>query len=311
MSDISSETRFLHAIEMGLGAWQWGDRMVWQYGHGYGEEEVHDAFEVAVNEGIRFIDTAEMYGNGLSERLLGRFIKETDRPVLIATKIVPWPWRFTKASVINALKASLARLEVESVDLYQVHFPLPLVNMDMLMSALAECVKSGLTRTVGVSNFGQTRMVAAYSSLARHGVPLASNQVPYSLLNRKYEKDGTLARCNELGIRMIAYSPIEKGLLAGKYSVQNPPPGARARSYVKILPKLEPLLKLMTLIGQDHGGKSNAQVALNWAICKGTLVIPGAKNAAQAQENAGALGWKLTDEEVARLDKASEQVLEP
>lgn len=311
MSEISSETRFLHAIEMGLGAWQWGDRMVWQYGHGYGEDEVHEAFKVTVNEGIRFIDTAEMYGNGLSERLLGRFIKETDQPVLIATKIVPWPWRFTKASVINALKASLARLEVESVDLYQVHFPLPLMNMDMLMSALAECVKNGLTRTVGVSNFGQTRMVAAYSSLAQHGVPLASNQVPYSLLNRKYEKDGTLARCKDLGIRMIAYSPIEKGLLAGKYSAQNPPPGSRAGTYAKILPKIEPLLKLMTLIGQDHGGKSNVQVALNWAICKGTLVIPGAKNAAQAEENAGALGWKLTDDEVAKLDEASDQVLQP
>jgi aryl-alcohol dehydrogenase-like predicted oxidoreductase len=310
MSDISSETRFLHAIEMGLGAWQWGDRMVWQYGHGYGENEVHQAFEVSVNEGIRFIDTAEMYGNGLSERLLGRFIKETDQPVLIATKIVPWPWRFTKNSVINALKASLARLDVESVDLYQVHFPLPFVNTDRLMSALAECVKSGLTRTVGVSNFGQSRMVAAYSSLARHGVPLAANQVPYSLLNRKYEKDGTLARCKDLGIRMIAYSPIEKGLLAGKYSAENPPPGARARTYAKILPKLDALLKLMTLIGQDHGGKSNAQVALNWAICKGTLVIPGAKNAAQAQENAGALGWKLTEDEVARLDEASDRVLE-
>ncbi len=310
MSNISSETRFLHAIEMGLGAWQWGDRMVWQYGSGYGEVEVHEAFEATVNEGIRFIDTAETYGNGLSERLLGRFIKETDQPVLIATKIVPWPWRFTKASVINALKASLARLDVESVDLYQVHFPLPFVNMDMLMSALAECVKGGLTRTVGVSNFGQTRMVAAYSSLARHGVPLASNQVPYSLLNRRYERDGTLARCKDLGIRMIAYSLIEKGLLTGKYSVQNPPRGARAGTYAKLLPKLEPLLKLMTLIGQDHGGKSNAQVALNWAICKGTLVIPGAKNAAQAQENAGALGWKLTDGEVAKLDAASDQVLE-
>lgn len=310
MSDISSETRFLHAIEMGLGAWQWGDRMVWQYGHGYGEEEVHAAFRLSVNEGIRFVDTAEMYGNGLSERLLGRFIQETDQPVLIATKIVPWPWRFTKASVINALKGSLARLDVESVDLYQVHFPLPFMNMDMLMSALAECVKSGLTRTVGVSNFGQSRMVAAYSSLARHGVPLASNQVPYSLLNREVEKDGTLARCRDLGIRMIAYSPIEKGLLAGKYSAQNPPPGARARTYAKVLPKLDPLLKLMTLIGQDHGGKSNVQVALNWAICKGTLVIPGAKNAAQAEENAGALGWKLTEAEVARLDESSDQVLE-
>ena len=171
-------------------------------------------------------------------------------------------------------------------------------------------MKSGLTRTVGVSNFRQSRMLAAYSSLARHGVPLASNQVPYSLLNREYEKDGTLARCKELGIRFIAYSPIEKGLLAGKYSVQNPPPGSRARTYAKILAKLPPLLKLMTLIGQDHGGKSNAQVALNWAICKGSLVIPGAKNAAQAEENAGALGWKLTDAEMAKLDEASDQILD-
>ena len=310
MSDISSETRFLHAIEMGLGAWQWGDRMVWQYGHGYGEDQVHEAFEVSLNEGIRFVDTAELYGNGLSERLLGRFIKQTDQPVLIATKLVPWPWRFNKGAVTRALKGSLGRLNVESVDLYQVHFPLPFMNFEAIMEGLAECVKNELTRTVGVSNFGQSRMLAAYSSLARHGVPLASNQVPYSLLNREYEKDGTLARCKELGIRFIAYSPIEKGLLSGKYSVENPPPGARARTYAKILPKLPPLLKLMTLIGQDHGGKSNAQVALNWAIRKGTLVIPGAKNAAQAMENAGALGWKLTDEEMVRLDEASDQVLE-
>ena len=310
MSDISSETRFLHAIEMGLGAWQWGDRIVWQYGHGYGEQQVHEAFQISVIQGIRFIDTAEMYGNGLSERLLGRFIKETDQPVLIATKIVPWPWRFTKASVVNALKGSLSRLNVESVDLYQVHFPLPLMNMDMLMAGLAECVKSGLTRTVGVSNFGQSRMLAAYSALARHGVPLASNQVHYSLLNRTVETDGTLARCKELGIRLIAYSPIEKGVLGGKYSAENPPPGSRARTYARILPKLQPLLKLMTLIGQDHGGKSNAQVALNWAICKGSLVIPGAKNGDQAEENAGALGWKLTDEEMVKLDAASDQILE-
>ncbi len=310
MSDISSETRFLHAIEMGLGAWQWGDRVVWRYGHGYGEEQVHEAFQVAINEGIRFIDTAELYGNGLSERLLGRFIKETDQPVLIATKLVPWPWRFRKSAVTRALQGSLSRLSVESVDLYQVHFPLPFMNFDAIMAGLAECVKSGLTRTVGVSNFGQSQMVAAYSALARHNVPLASNQVSYSLLNRTVEKDGTLARCKELGIRLVAYSPIEKGLLAGKYSVENPPPGARARTYARILPKLPPLLKLMTQIGQDHGGKSNTQVALNWAICKGTLPIPGAKDGAQAQENAGALGWRLTAEEVERLDQASNRVIE-
>jgi aryl-alcohol dehydrogenase-like predicted oxidoreductase len=152
-------------------------------------------------------------------------------------------------------------------------------------------------------------MLAAYSSLARHNIPLASNQVHYSLLSRAVEKNGTLARCKELGIRLIAYSPIEKGLLSGKYSPENPPPGTRARNYATLLPKIQPLVKLMTQIGQDHGGKSNTQVALNWVICKGALPIPGAKDGAQALENAGTLGWRLTDNEVARLDEASDQVL--
>ncbi len=309
MTELSTETRFLHAIEMGLGAWQWGDRIVWQYGHGYGAEEVRQAFQVSANEGIRFVDTAEIYGNGRSERLLGQFLKETDQPILVATKFFPMPWRFTKGALPRALKGSLARIGVERVDLYQIHWPSPIMSTDRLMEGLAECVKSGMTRTVGVSNFGQSRMLAAYSSLARHNIPLASNQVHYSLLSREVEKNGTLARCKELGIRLIAYSPIEKGLLSGKYSPDTPPPGSRAASYSGILPKIAPLLKVMTEIGQDHGGKSNAQVALNWTICKGALPIPGAKHAEQAQQNAGALGWKLTDDEVARLDEMSEAIL--
>lgn len=308
MAEPSSETRFLHAIEMGLGAWQWGDRFVWQYGHGYGDVEVHQAFLASLNEGIRFVDTAEVYGNGRSERMLGQFLKETDQPVLIATKFFPLPWRFRKTALPRALKGSLTRLGVESADLYQIHSPSPLLSIDTMMDGLAECIKSGLTRTVGVSNFSQTQMLAAYSSLARHNIPLASNQVHYSLLNRTVEKNGILARCKELGIRLIAYSPIEKGLLSGKYSVDSPPPGVRNRSYASLLPKIGPLLKLMTEIGQDHGGKSNAQVALNWVICKGGLVIPGAKNAEQAQQNAGALGWRLTDEQVSRLDEISNRI---
>jgi len=310
LTELSSETRFLHAIEMGLGAWQWGDQIVWQYGHGYGAEEVRQAFQISANEGIRFIDTAEIYGNGRSERLLGQFLKETDQPFLIATKFLPWPWRFTKGALLRALKGSLTRIGVESVDLYQIHWPSPVISTDTLMEGLVECVKSGMARTVGVSNFGQSRMLAAYSSLARHNIPLASNQVHYSLLSRAVEKNGTLARCKELGIRLIAYSPIEKGLLSGKYSADSPPPGSRTRSYADLLPKIGPLIKLMTEIGQDHGGKPNAQVALNWTICKGALPIPGAKNAEQAQQNAGALGWKLTDDEVAKLDEMSDQVLQ-
>ncbi|MEP6895740.1 MAG: aldo/keto reductase [Chloroflexota bacterium] len=309
MTEISSETRFLHSVEMGLGAWQWGDRMVWQYGQGYGEEDVHKAFLASVNEGIRFVDTAEVYGSGQSERLLGEFLKQTDQPILVATKYAPLPWRFGKNALVRALKASLERINVESVDLYQVHFQGITMSTDTLMEGLAECVKSGMARTVGVSNFGQTRMLAAYSALARQNVPLASNQVHYSLLKRDIEKDGTLARAKELGIRLIAYSPLEEGLLTGKYTASNPPSGIRARQYRRILPKISPLIKLMTEIGQDHGGKSNAQVALNWTICKGTLPIPGAKNETQAQQNAGALGWKLTEDEVTKLDEASDLVL--
>lgn len=308
MVEVSSETRFLHAIEMGLGAWQWGDRLVWQFGQGYNENEVHEAFKLSIDEGIRFIDTAETYGNGLSERLLGKFIRETEHPVLIATKYFPYPWRFGRTSMSRALKNSLERLGVESVDLYQIHWPTPLMSVDALMDGMAECVKSGMTRTVGVSNFSQSQMLNAYSALARQNIPLAANQVHYSLLNRKVEKNGLLARCRELGIRLIAYSPLEKGLLTGKYSADKRPPGTRSRTYAGILSKIEPLIKLMTTIGQDHGGKSNAQVALNWAICKGTLPIPGAKRLEQAQENAGALGWRLTEEEVARLDEASDQI---
>lgn len=310
MADVSSETRFLHAMEMGLGAWQWGDRVMWQYGHEYGVEEVKQAFQTSLANGIRFVDTAELYANGLSERLLGRFLKETDQPVLIATKFFPWPWRFTKGALPRALKGSLARISVESVDLYQIHWPSAIVSIDTLMEGLGECVKSGMTRTVGVSNFNHERMLAAYSALARNNIQLASNQLHYSLLDRVYEKNGVLARCKELGIRFIAYSPLEKGLLTGKYDTEHPPPGRRASRYASVIGKIQPLLKLMTEIGQDHGGRSNAQVALNWALCKGALPIPGAKNAEQAQQNAGALGWRLTEEEIAKLDHASDLIHE-
>lgn len=307
---VSSETRFLHAVEFGLGAWQWGDRLIWQYGQTHQDEDCRAAFQVSLDSGIRFVDTAEVYGSGRSERMLGRFLRETEQPVLVATKYFPFPWRLTKKSLLQALNRSLERIEVESVDLYQIHQPYSILPVETLMEAMAEAVKAGLTRTVGVSNYNQSQMLRAYSALARKDVPLGANQVTYSLLNRTIEKNGLLARCRELGIRLIAYSPIEKGLLTGKYSTDNPPPGIRGQRYGSLLPKIGPLLKLMTEIGQEHGGKSKAQVALNWCICKGTLPIPGAKNAKQAEENAGALGWKLTEGEVEKLDRASDSALD-
>lgn len=308
MTEISNETRFLHAIEMGLGAWQFGDRVMWNYGQTHNEKDIEAAFDVSLNEGIRFIDTAEAYGMGKSETFLGQFLKKTDQPVLLASKYFPYPWRFHRSFMMRALRGSLERLGLEKLDLYQIHWPTPLTSPETLMDWMADLVKSGLTRTVGVSNFSPTQTVRAYTTLARHNIPLASNQVEYHLLNRTIEKNGLLERCKELGIRVIAYSPLAKGFLTGKYSTEKLPPGPRAAMFAQALTKIQPLLKLMTEIGQDHGGKSNAQVALNWCICKGTMPIPGAKNAEQAQQNAGALGWKLTEEQVAALDKASDEV---
>ncbi len=310
MTEVSNETRFLHAVQMGLGAWQWGDRVVWGYGQTHTDEDIRKAFDASLNLGIRFVDTAEIYGSGYSERLLGKFLKETEQPVLVATKYFPWPWRLTKGFIPRALKGSLERLGVEAVDLYQIHWSSPLMSPETMMEGMVECVKLGLTRTVGVSNFGQKKMIRAYTTLARYGIPLASNQVHYSLLSREVEKNGTLARCKELGIRLIAYSPLEKGLLTGKYSSENPPPGVRGSQYVELLKKLPPVLKLMQEIGLNHGDKTISQVALNWLICKGALPIPGAKNPVQAEQNAGGAGWHMTDEEVMKLDEITDNIRE-
>ncbi len=305
---ISNETRFLHAIEMGLGAWQFGDRVLWSYGQTHNEADIRAAFDTSLNAGIRFVDTAEVYGMGQSERFLGGMLKAANQPVLLASNFFPYPWRVHPWFMKTALKNSLERLGLERMDLYQIHWPTPIVPPERLMDWMAELVKEGLVRTVGVSNFNPSQTIRAYTSLARKGIPLAANQVEYHLLDRTIEKNGLLARCRELGIRVIAYSPIAKGLLTGKYSVDKLPPGPRAITAAAILPRIQPLLKLLTKIGQDHGGKTNAQVALNWCICKGTMPIPGAKNAEQARQNAGALGWKLTAEEMAELDKASDEI---
>lgn len=302
----AKETVFLHAAEMGLGTWAWGDRTLWNYGHGYGAEDVEKAFRTSLAAGIHLVDSAEIYGVGRSEHFLGQFLKTTDVPVLVATKFMPFPWRMGRLSMANALRRSLDRLGLERVDLYQVHWPFPPMPIEFWAEQLAEAVKAGKTRTVGVSNYDKNQMQRAYFVLAKHNIPLASNQVEYHLLDRKIEKNGLLDRCQELGIRVIAYSPLAKGLLTGKYSPKNPPPPLRGSASRKYLQDLQGLIGLMQEIGQGHGGKLPSQVALNWTICKGTLPIPGAKNEKQASENAGALSWRLTEEEVRALDEASD-----
>jgi aryl-alcohol dehydrogenase-like predicted oxidoreductase len=305
-SDIPESIQFLHTTEIGLGAWAWGDRMVWNYGKGYTDADIEAGFRISLENGVHFVDTAEIYGNGRSERLLGQFLKRTEVPVIVATKFFPLPWRFTKANVTRALRGSLERLGLERVDLYQIHMPTPLVPVETFAEGLASAHRLGLTRAVGVSNYDKNQMQRAYTVLSKYEIPLASNQVEYHLLNRSAEKNGLLARCQELGIRLIAYSPLAMGLLTGKYNPENPPPGMRSGKYGSILKDIQPLVRLLTGIGQDLGGKSAAQVAINWCICKGTLPIPGAKNVRQAEMNAGAAGWRLNEEQIHALDIASD-----
>ena len=295
------------SIEMGTGTWAWGDKMVWGYGKGYSDADVRGAFDASISAGVTFFDTAELYGFGQSERLLGRFIRESGQQAFVATKFFPLPWRVTNGQLLSALRGSLKRLGLTYVDLYQIHAPMPQTRIEMTASALADAIDAGLTHAAGVSNYNREQTIRAHHTLQLRGYGLASNQVEYSLLKREIEDNGVMEACKERGIRIIAYSPLGMGLLTGKYTPENPPPGTRARMYRKLLPKLAPLIAVLREIGEAHG-KSPAQVALNWTICKGTLPIPGAKNAQQMEHNAGALGWRLSDDEVARLDGESDKV---
>ena len=299
----------LRISPMGVGTWQWGDRMLWGYGRGYGEEDVRQAFEISLEAGVNFFDSAEMYGFGRSEELLGQHVRAASSPVITATKFFPLPWRLRRKSLDRALRRSLGRLDMPSVDLYQMHWPMPLVSIETWMNALADGVQAGLARAVGVSNYNVKQTTRAHSALAERGVPLASNQIPYSMLDRRPEGNQLLETCNRLNVTVIAYSPLAQGLLTGKYTPENPPPGARGRRLKPgYLEALMPLIALMSEIGMGHGGKSPAQVALNWVMCKGAVPIPGAKTAKQAKENAGALGWRLSDDEVKALDAASDML---
>ncbi|NOX62442.1 MAG: aldo/keto reductase [Chloroflexi bacterium] len=291
---------------VGLGTWAWGDRLMWGYGKGFGDDDIRQAFEASVAAGINFLDTAEIYGRGRSESLVGRLIHLCNTPLVVATKCFPYPYRVSARWLSKALNKSLKRLHMEQVHLYQMHWPFPPVSIESWMNAMADAVEAGLVRAVGVSNYNLEQTQRAVAALARRGLALASNQVSYSLLYRQPEQSGLLDYCREQGVTLIAYSPLAQGLLTGKYSPQSRPPGLRRLRFRRnMLERVQPLIALMREIGEGHGGKTPAQVALNWVICKGAIPIPGAKNAHQAEQNAGAMGWRLSSEEVAALDKAA------
>lgn len=294
---------------LGVGAWAWGDRLFW----GYDEKQdpaLRAAFEVCVKSGVKLYDTAEIYGPGRSEELLGRFIKETGADVLVATKFAALPWKLSRSDVVSACKGSLQRLGMEKIDLYQIHFPSPWKNEEF-WDGLGDCYEQGLVRAVGVSNYGSDAIRGIHASLKARNIPLASNQVQYSLVYRFPELNGMKATCDELGVRILAYSPLGLGALTGKFSKDKLPDGPRRALAEKWLadPAFGILIKQLQTVAASKGKDvTPSQVALAWCIAKGTTPIPGVRTVKQAEDDVKAMSVKLSSREVQDLDTAAAAV---
>jgi aryl-alcohol dehydrogenase-like predicted oxidoreductase len=233
------------------------------------------------------VDTAEVYG---SERAVGHCHRDIPGPALLASKFAPFPGRTSPRRLLGALDGTLARLGVETIDLYYVHFPLPLVDLKSFADGLVEAVKSGKARAVGVSNFGAEKMRRMADLLDRAGVPLAANQVRYSLTKRKPETNGVLAACRELGVALVAHTPLASGALlrAGQAGEATGLPA------------------LLSEVARAHDA-TIGQVVLNWLLCRDQCVIPipGTTKSKHAENNLATLNWRLSDEEFESIDRSS------
>jgi len=255
---------------------------------------------------VNLFDTAAMYSGGASERRVGELARGRD--AIIASKF-PGGFSFKAEDFPKELEASLKRLGCSSIDLYQHHFPNGRVSIPKLMDQLADAVEAGKIRAVGVSNYSAAQMREAQAALAKRGIPLASNQVEYSLLHRQPEVNGVLDACRELGITLIAYSPLAGGALTGKYDAKNRAGGFFRRIQPtfskKAMDAVQPVIGLLREIGNRYS-KTPSQVALRWLIENPVVLpIPGAKNAKQALDNAATLTFSLTAQEIEKLNQAT------
>ena len=302
----------------GVGAWAWGDRSGYWTDDWKGQRRENlEAYETLLRSGVDFIDTAEVYGFGKSEELLAEFAKDvgtsTGTTPALATKFAPIPFRWSAEDVPKALEASLKRLGAKKVALYMQHWPAFGFGADgcneRFLEGLCLCYERGLCDAVGVSNFSANRVKAAARKFEARGVPFASNQIQYSLVYRAPELDtGVIEACREHGVTPVAYSPMAQGLLTGKYSAAAAAPsvkGPRGGIFTESrLSDVEGLIRTLREVGDVHG-KTPAQVAVNYCMAKGTVPIPGAKNASQAASVAGCLGWRVSEAEKQALEKAA------
>lgn len=302
---------------LGLGCWQFsqGKGLVSKFWPVLEPKVMDDIVRAALEGGINWFDTAEVYGGGNSERALaGALSRRAVKPgeAVLATK---WfPLLRTASSIVRTFPKREAALAPYAVDLLQIHQPTSLSSVEKQARALAALLRSQHVRAVGVSNFGAKAMRTAHRVLKEEGFVLASNQVRFSLADRSAETNGVLDAAKELGITVIAYSPLAQGLLSGRFhddpaSVQTVSRLRRAYTGINAegLKRTGPLVRFLQESGKTHGA-SASQVALNWLVRfhgETVVAIPGATKVRHAQEAAGALSFTLDQTEMQELDRLS------
>lgn len=291
-----------------LGTWSWGTGAVGGdqvFGNHVGVEELKPVFDEAMKNGLNLWDSAVVYGMGASENVLAAFTKTCCREeVKISTKFTPQIASDTENPVADMLAGSLARFDTDYIDIYWVHNPADVERWTPYMAAL---VKSGKVKHIGVSNHNLAQIKRAEEILSAEGIHISAVQNHYSLLYRSSERAGILDYCRENGIDFWSYMVLEQGALSGKYDTQHPLPkgSQRGDTYNPMLPQIEKLVAAMRTVG-DRYGISPAQVALAWAIAKGTTPIIGVTKVTQVQEAAQAASIVLTEEEIRTLEASAE-----
>lgn len=289
---------------VGVGTWAWGEKL-WGYGGTYRIDSLWKAFKLAVDNGINFFDTAEIYGGGLSEILLGKFEKRLGVKIVIASKF--WPTRISKRGVVGALKASLRRFKRNYLDLYYVHWPNPIASMRIWSKALLDLYHSGKIKSIGVSNFSFRGMLKFDELL---GGNLSANQVKLSMLEIKAKK-ALLLTCLKRGITLVAYSPLAQGALTGKYTESNLPMElARCWNPVftrKNMIRIKPLLELLKRIAEKHG-VSPVNVALRYLIDRGAVPLVGVRRPEHVESLLQTFDLNLKTSDKAALERTLKKV---
>lgn len=295
--------------KIALGAWSWGagaaggDQV---FGNHLFEEELKPVFEKAMECGLNLWDTAAVYGEGTSERILGNFVKDVRRnSVILSTKFTPQIAGSSPDAMQEMIDGSKERLHTDVIDVYWIHNPM---DIEKWTPDLIPLAKSGQIKTIGVSNHNLMEIKRANEILAAEGLKVSAVQNHYSLLHRSSERAGILDYCKENGITFYSYMVLEQGALTGRYSEENPFPegSGRAEAYNPHLKELTALIDELKIIGTRFDA-SPAQVATAWAIAKGTLPIIGVTKVRQVEEAAKAAQIELTADEISRLERFGDE----